>query len=154
MTQSGSLEEVLVVRRIIPAPRHRVFDAWLDADSLVRWMVAAPATKASVEVDARVGGKFRIVMSHADRAYEHTGEYLAIERPSHLSFTWRSIHTDLRVTIVTVEFLERGEDTEVILTHRRLPPSQIDNHRAGWTDILRLLGDTLAGQRGSGAAGK
>ena len=146
MTRPDSSEELLIVRRVIPVTRHRVFDAWLDPQSLARWMTPAPSTRASVEVDAKVGGKFRIVMSHPLQEYEHTGEFLVIERPRLLSFTWRSVHTDLRPTVVTVEFLERGESTEVVLTHRRLPPSQIENHRAGWTDILRLLGEVLAGQ--------
>src|SRR2546422_8157951 len=34
-------------------------------------------------------------------------EYLAIERPSLLSFTWVSAYTDHRPTVVTVELLER-----------------------------------------------
>jgi uncharacterized protein YndB with AHSA1/START domain len=137
-----SPEELLVVRRVIPVPRDRVFDAWLDAKSLVIWMRPGNATHAVAEVDPRIGGKFRIVMSHTEDV-EHTGEYLAIERPRLLSFTWRSVYTDLIPTVVTIEFLERAEGTEVVLTHRRLPTSQLDNHRGGWTDILRLLGERL-----------
>jgi uncharacterized protein YndB with AHSA1/START domain len=38
-------------------------------------------------VDPRVGGKFRIVMIEGRERHEHTGEYLAIEPPSRLSFT-------------------------------------------------------------------
>jgi len=143
MTDSTSREELLIVRRVIPVPRDRVFDAWLDAKSLVTWMRPGNATNAVAEVDPRIGGKFRIVMSHAQDV-EHSGEYLAIERPRLLSFTWRSVYTDLLPTVVTIEFLERAEGTEVILTHRRLPTSQLDNHRGGWTDILRLLGERLA----------
>jgi hypothetical protein len=36
-------------------------------------------------------------------------------------------------------FFDRDGGTEVILTHRRLPPSQIEPHRKGWTDIVRKL---------------
>jgi uncharacterized protein YndB with AHSA1/START domain len=143
MTDATSREELLIVRRLIPVPRDRVFDAWLDAKSLVMWMRPGNATSAVAEVDPRIGGKFRIVMSHAQDV-EHTGEYLAIERPRLLSFTWRSIHTDLVPTVVTIEFFERAEGTEVILTHRRLPPARLDAHRGGWTDIVRLLEVTLA----------
>jgi len=40
---------------------------------------------------------------------------------------------------VTIEFLERDRGTELILTHRRLPPMQVESHRRGWTDILRAI---------------
>jgi hypothetical protein len=47
--------------------------------------------------------------------YEHRGEYLAIEPPSLLSFTWISKATDHKPTVVTIEFHERGTGTELVL---------------------------------------
>jgi len=138
---------VLVVRRVISVPRNEVFAAWLDPASLARWMRPGDVTKATVEVDARVGGKFRIVMMHGRGGDEHWGEYLTIEPPSRLSFTWMSAHTDLRPTVVTVEFLERGSNTELILTHRGLPAARVDAHKNGWTDIIAKLGETLGSGR-------
>src|SRR5262245_17271296 len=100
---------VLVVRRQLAVPRERVFEAWLDSESLAQWMRPTGTTHASVTVDPRVGGGFRIVMEGAPHGcVEHTGEYLAIEPPSRLSFTWISKHTDHRPTVVTIEFHERG----------------------------------------------
>jgi uncharacterized protein YndB with AHSA1/START domain len=131
--------EVLVVRRVLPVARERVFDAWLDAASLARWMRPGDTTDAVVEVDPRVGGRFRIDMRQGHAGNEHWGEYLAIEPPSLLSFTWHSAHTDHRPTVVTVELLASGSGTELILTHRRLPARMLDAHRGGWTDILGAL---------------
>ena len=136
---SASSAEPLVVRRFIPVPRERVFAAWLDPASLAQWMRPGGATDATAEVDAKVGGKFRIVMIEGSKRYEHTGEYLLIEPPARLRFTWISEATDHRPTEVTVEFLERSGGTELVLTHRRLPSSQLESHRQGWSDILRLL---------------
>ncbi len=136
---------VLIVRRQIAVPRERVFEAWLDSESLAQWMRPATMTHATVTVDPRVGGGFRIVMhGRPEGDVEHRGEYLAIEPPSLLSFTWISKHTDRQPTVVTIEFHERGGDTELVLTHRRLPPSQVEAHRQGWTDIVRLLDQALA----------
>jgi uncharacterized protein YndB with AHSA1/START domain len=132
-------DDVLVVRRVLPAERERVFAAWLDPASLAAWMRPGGMTGALVELDPRVGGRFRIVMQHDQGGYEHQGEYLAIEPPSLLSFTWISSATDLRPTVVTVELHERDGGTELVLTHRRLPPERVDAHRRGWTDIVRLL---------------
>src|SRR5262245_29851854 len=136
---------VLVVRREIAAPRQRVFEAWLDSESLAQWMQPGICTHAAVAVDPRVGGGFRIVMQGLPHGeVEHRGEYLAIEPPSLLSFTWISKHTDSRPTVVTIEFHERGTGTELGLTHGRLPPTEVEGHRRGWTDILRLLDEALA----------
>ena len=136
------MTKVLVVSRVIPASREEVFAAWLDPEGMAEWMRPGPTTRTSVELDPRVGGKFRIVMYQGDRGEEHVGEYLAIEPPSRLQFTWISAHTHGQRTIVTVELAEHPEGTEVTLTHRSLPESELENHRGGWSDILRLLSAT------------
>ncbi len=137
MTPAEQSGETLVVRRFIPAPRDRVFAAWLDPASLAQWMRPTGITDAKVEADPRVGGKFRIVMVQGQERFEHTGEYLIIEPPARLAFTWISQATDHRRTEVTIEFLERSGGTELVLTHHGLPSAQIESHRSGWTDVLR-----------------
>ena len=144
MNVAGQAGETLVVRRFIPVPRERVFEAWLDPASLKQWMRPGGMTDATAEVDPRVGGRFRIVMIEGPKRYEHTGEYLAIEPPERLEFTWISEATDHRSTVVTIEFLEREGGTELVLTHRRLPAAQVESHRKGWTDIMKKL-EALSG---------
>ncbi|HEX7253387.1 MAG TPA: SRPBCC domain-containing protein [Thermoanaerobaculia bacterium] len=136
---------LLIVRRVVAIPREEVFEAWLDPASLGQWMRPGDVRRATAEVDPRVGGKFRIVMHHGGRDDAHWGEYLAIEPPSRLSFTWISEHTNRQPTVVTIEFLEKDGGTEVVLTHRRLPPERRDAHRGGWGAILEKLEKTLAG---------
>jgi uncharacterized protein YndB with AHSA1/START domain len=144
MTATDEGAPVLVVRRQMAVPRERVFQAWLDSESLAQWMRPTGVTNATVTVDPRVGGGFRIMMEGpAHGPVEHTGEYLAIEPPRLLSFTWISKHTDHRPTVVTIEFHERGTGTEMVLTHRGLPPKEVEGHRQGWTDIMRLLEEGL-----------
>jgi len=142
MSSTHDSAEVLVIRRVLPVPRERVFTAWLDPASLARWMGTGEGADITA-LDPRVGGTFRIVMRHRGASVEHWGEYLAIERPSLLSFTWLSANTDHRPTVVTVELLDRGDSTELILTHRRLPRHQVDAHRRGWTEIVAALERTL-----------
>jgi uncharacterized protein YndB with AHSA1/START domain len=142
MIEDESVDPV-VVRRVIPAPRERVFDAWLDASSLARFMTPRPGSTATAQVDARVGGMFRITMIHGEGAVEHRGEYLAIERPARLSFTWISVNTDHRPTVVTVEFLPHRDGTELVLTHERLPPPRTAAHRDGWGAIAGKLAGCL-----------
>jgi uncharacterized protein YndB with AHSA1/START domain len=139
-----SAADPLVVRRLIPVPREQVFAAWLDPVSLAQWMAPGSVTGATVELDPRVGGQFRVVMHHGQGDEEHRGAYLAIEPPSLLSFTWISAHTDHQSTVVTVELKARGNGTELTLTHRRLPPAEVDAHRRGWTDIVEKLAALLS----------
>jgi uncharacterized protein YndB with AHSA1/START domain len=145
MRVSDEAGPVLVVRKQIAVPRERVFEAWLDSESLAQWMRPGNMTHATVTVDPRVGGGFRITMEGGSDAcsYEHRGEYLIIEPPSLLSFTWISHATDEKPTVVTIEFKERGTGTELVLEHRRLAPKAVEPHREGWTDIVRLLDEVL-----------
>ena len=148
MTVVDEAAPVLVVRRHMAVPRERVFEAWLDSESLAHWMRPGTMTHATVTVDPRVGGGFRIAMEgEKTGCHEHHGEYLAIEPPSLLSFTWISDSTKQMPTVVTIEFHERGGGTELVLTHRGLPANQIEGHRRGWTDIVRLLDETVRGER-------
>jgi uncharacterized protein YndB with AHSA1/START domain len=148
MTSTDEATPVVVVRRHLAVPRERVFQAWHDSESLAHWMAPKSAgfTHATVAVDPRVGGGFRIVMEgRPEGGVEHHGEYLAIEPPSLLSFTWISRNTDDRATVVTVEFHARGTGTDVVLTHRGLPPRSVEGHRRGWTELLGALGEALTG---------
>lgn len=139
--------EPLVVRRVLRVPRERVFAAWLDPALMARWMCPGDTRHATVELDPRVGGKFRIVMHHGRGEGEHWGEYLTIEPPSRLSFTWISANTERRPTMVTVDLFERGADTELVLTQRRLPPDKVEAHRKGWSEIVTKLEEALAPRR-------
>jgi hypothetical protein len=52
-------------------------------------VVAGTLGWAEVAIDPRPGGSLRIVMAFPDRARVVEGEYLALERPSRLTFSWR-----------------------------------------------------------------
>jgi len=138
------------VRRVLPVARERVFAAWLDPVSLAAFMRPGDVAATTVEIDPRVGGRFRIVMHKGGGDVEHWGEYLVIEPPARLSFTWLSANTERRPTVVTIELSERGQGTELVLTHRRLPAGQVDAHRKGWSDIVRKLEEWFGpGPRGT-----
>jgi uncharacterized protein YndB with AHSA1/START domain len=135
---------VRIVRRL-PAAPGEVFDAWIDVDSLTQWMCAGTSRVTAAELDPRVGGRFRIVMSGERGDTEHTGEYRELRRPHRLIFTWVSKNTLGRETLVTVELRAVGEDTELILTHERLPDDEARRrHGQGWASIAEKLAASLA----------
>lgn len=79
------------VTRRYTAPPERVFDAWLDAEMIGKWMFG-PALRdeeiVRLSLDARVGGSFSFVVRRQGEEIDHMGEYLEIDRPRRLVFTW------------------------------------------------------------------
>lgn len=141
---TGHAHDTLVIRRIIPAPREDVFAAWLDPESIRYWMCPGETLEAEAQIDPRVGGSFRITMKHRAWTADHTGQYRVIEPPSKLVFTWISNSTDSLPTLVTVEFLARGDQCELVLTHERLPsPEALRSHEGGWRQIVDKLAEHL-----------
>jgi len=135
----------LVVRRVIRASREVVFAAWTDPESMRHWMCPGDIVAAEAQLDPRVGGSYRIVMKSGSREYEHTGEYLTVEPPSKLVFTWVSNSTGNQPTLVTVEFFERGDECELVLTHERFASADAArHHRGGWGQIVDRLDRHLA----------
>lgn len=132
---------MLRLQRLFSARPQEVFDAWLDPESLREWMCPGAQTVTDVQVDARVGGLFRIVMRRQAGEFVHTGEYREIRPPERLVFTWRSHATHWKDSLVTVELAAQGENTELILTHELLPDEEaLRQHTQGWQGI----GDKLA----------
>ena len=136
----------VVVRRNISASAEDLFDAWLDPEALAIWMrPGAAIQKTQATVEPRVGGRFEINM-HADTGViPHCGVYRIIDRPRRLVFTWVSPHTGDRDSLVTVDFLSRGKQTEVVVTHEQLPEAKRDAHNGGWTRALEKL-DAFRGE--------
>ena len=140
----------VVVRRTIAASAEDIFDAWLDPEALAAWMRPGTIRSTVARVDARVGGRYEIVMQGESGALPHRGEYRVIDRPKRLVFTWQSDHTGPNETLVTVDFLKTAKGTEVVVTHEQLPEAARDAHRRGWTSGLEHLDETCR----QGFAGK
>ena len=141
--------EPIVQERLIAAPPREVFDAWADAESMCVWMCPEESMeRATVELDFRVGGRFRIVMHGREQDYPHEGEYLEIDAPRRLVFTWCShfMPEGQRDTRVTLTLEEAGEGkTRLTLVHDELPAGDAyDGHVEGWVVILRRLAAKLA----------
>jgi uncharacterized protein YndB with AHSA1/START domain len=145
MTAGEERADRLVVRKVIRASREDVFAAWTDAESMRHWMCPGDIAAADARLDPRPGGSYRIVMKGSTGDYEHTGEYLTVEPPSKLIFTWISNSTGNQPTLVTVELFERGEDCELVLTHERFASADVmRHHKGGWGQIVDRLDRYLA----------
>jgi uncharacterized protein YndB with AHSA1/START domain len=131
----------LTVSHTINAPIGNVFDAWLDPKILSGFMLPKPGMpNPAIELDSRTGGRFRIDMDVGDKIIPHSGEYLEIQRPEKLSFSWESPFSTEN-SVVTIRFNPVSDNkTEVVLTHIRFPSEESrDNHQGGWTNILQAM---------------
>ena len=129
----------------------RVFDAFLDPSKAGKFMFAtADGTMVRAEVDARVGGKYCFVDRRSPEGdIEHTGEYLALERPRRLEFTLQVPKYSQNVDRVLVEISDTAEGCEVTLTHDLgMDEAEYakfkDRTEQGWGHILDALERTLA----------
>jgi len=130
---------VLVVRRKLPAPREAVYAAWTDPQSIREWMCPGDVVSAEAKLDVRVGGSYRILMKGKED-YDHTGTYQIVDPPSKLAFTWISQGTNHQATLVTLEFLDHGKESELVLTHERFASEDMmKRHQGGWTQIVEKL---------------
>jgi uncharacterized protein YndB with AHSA1/START domain len=134
----------LSIRRKMPASRDVVFEAWTDPQGLREWMCPGDAVSAEATLDLRVGGSYRIVMKSKSRNYVHTGVYQVVERPSKLVFTWTRDEDDV-TTLVTVEFVAQGDESELVLTHERFRDAEVmKRYQGGWGQIAEKLATYLA----------
>jgi uncharacterized protein YndB with AHSA1/START domain len=120
----------------------RVFDAWLDPQVARRFLFATPTGEMiRAEVDAKVGGKFVFVDRRPDMGdVLHTGEYLEIDRPHRLAFTFGVPQYNPDFTRVLVEFAPTsGGGCNVTLTHSDVPAEWAERSRQGWGMILESL---------------
>lgn len=79
----------LVLERTINVPRGAVWDAWTQPEQLKQWFTPKPWSTPHVEIDLRIGGKFRTTMAGPD-GESFTGEscFVMIEEGSLL--VWSS----------------------------------------------------------------
>jgi uncharacterized protein YndB with AHSA1/START domain len=123
---------------------------WLNPDSFRRWMRPSDAELVYVELNPVVGGNFRFDLREKDgRIFTHTGEYLVIQRPSKLSFTWNSTVLGEYSSQVSVEFHGQDDKCLIVLQHD-LPDDDaiFQDHRRGWGLILERFAGVQRNREG------
>ena len=105
------------------ASAERVFDAWLEPEKARRFLFATPTGQmVQAETDPRVGGRFTFTDRRDGMAVVHTGEYLEIDRPRRLVFTFAVPAYSALVTRVTLEIAPLDDGCELNLTHEGVLP--------------------------------
>src|SRR2546426_6743723 len=142
MAQTEKLS--LQIKRLIKAPRDRVYAAWTDPAQMKQWFGPENVQTRNLIADARVGGEFRwdLVNSEGENMTMR-GEYRELQPDKKIVFTWQwqdDEDWENHVSIVTVELNDADGGTELRLVHEQLPnEASRDGHTQGWNSALDKL---------------
>ena len=134
----------LEIKRLIKAPRDRVYAAWTDPAQLKQWFGPENVQTHDFIADVRVGGKYRWDLSNSEgEKMTVYGEYRELQPGKKIVFTWQWDDDEAwenQVSIVTVELEDREGGTELRLSHQQLPSEESrDRHAHGWNSVLDKL---------------
>jgi uncharacterized protein YndB with AHSA1/START domain len=116
----------------IEAPPEDVFPYLTDAALMVRWM------GEWAELAARPGGAFSVDIN----GVPIRGEFVVVEPPKRLVFTWGIAGNDVLPpgsTTVEITLRPDGDATVLELSHRDLPADELPKHDEGWAHFLARL---------------
>ena len=140
------------IRRLIHAPRARVYAALIDPEAVARWRFPAGMTCEVHEFDAREGGSLRVSLTYEapDRAGKtegrtdtYRGRFVRLKQDE-LVVEADEFETDdpafdgEMVSTITLSDAEGG--TELVAVHEGLPDGvSVADNAAGWNEALARL---------------
>jgi uncharacterized protein YndB with AHSA1/START domain len=131
-----------LVRHIKAAPQI-VFDAVTTAEGIAHWWGPDAGPVLLSESDPRVGGKYRLRFRKLDDTeHECSGEFLVVDPPRRVAFTWRWIMggADPGESRVEITLRAIGDGTELTFSHSLLQDeSARRSHEGGWTGAFEKL---------------
>lgn len=134
------MSEPIVVERHVAATPAVIYSYLVESSRWVRWQ------GVEAELDAQPGGIFSVTMPNGARA---RGEFVELVPDRRVVFSWGwADHDGLPPgsSTVEIELVPDGAGTVVRLTHRGLPPEELELHSLGWNRYLPRL--VLAAQGG------
>lgn len=133
----------VTLHRVFTAPPERIYRAFLDPDAMAKWLPPHGFTGRVLDMDARVGGRYRMQFTHLGSGHVHAfgGVYLELV-PNE-----RIVNTDLfddthlpgeMRTTVTLKAVSVG--TELTAVQEGIPAMiPVESCYLGWQQSLQLL---------------
>jgi uncharacterized protein YndB with AHSA1/START domain len=137
---------IVRVSRRFHAPPEQVFDAWLDCKRAKGWLFATPGGEmVRCDIDAKVGGWYIITERRGGEDVEHAGQYVQIDRPRRLVFTFGLPGVSGDMDRVSIDLHQVYGGCEVDLTHELKPAKAAFAARTeqGWSEVLKGLARSL-----------
>ncbi|HEY1170860.1 MAG TPA: SRPBCC family protein [Verrucomicrobiae bacterium] len=136
------------VQRHFNVPAERVFSAWLDPLQIGHWMFGPTIRDEeiiSLKTSPKVGGKFSFIVNRQGKQFDHVGEYLEIQRPTRLVFTWAVTQVGGEPSKVIIDITPMEEGCELALIHEMAPEwaDFVVRSEEAWSKMLAALAKTL-----------
>jgi uncharacterized protein YndB with AHSA1/START domain len=153
VSERTAKHDTTVVERKFKSSPARVFAAWKDPEAYGRWNYPGDDwVMADYENDFRVGGREKKTFGpKGDPKLTSEGTYLDIVPDSRIvsAFNMRERETRISATLCTVELLEDGSGTRLILTDQSVffdGRETTAMRKSGWGQVLGRLKTELDGE--------
>lgn len=131
------------LHRVLKAPAERVYRAFVTAEAYVRWLPPNGFTATVHEMDARIGGMFRMSFTNFTNGQSHSfrGEYLELTPGKRIRHTNTFDDPNLPGTIhVTINLSAVSCGTEIEITQEGIPDAiPVEMCYLGWQESLEHL---------------
>ncbi|PFI44648.1 ATPase [Bacillus cereus] len=126
-----------MVRDFDVAPEE-IFEAWINPDMMKKWFFTLEGTNKITKNTPEVGGSWEIVDHRNGKDYRAIGEYIEMNRPKKLAFTFKMPQFGELEDTITVEIMEKQQGSEMIFSQNIIVP-----HEENWTksDVEKALKD-------------
>jgi len=131
------------LHRIFKTRPERVYKAFIDADAMAKWLPPNGFTGKVHEMDARVGGRYRMSFTNFSNGKSHSfgGEYLELVENEKLRYTDKFEDPNMPGEMETTVVLKTvSVGTELNVEQKGIPDMiPLESCYLGWQDSLRLL---------------
>lgn len=142
--------QTVELKRAFDVTPQALFRAWTDPAIARNWLFAGPDDICTHEMAVTPGGSYRIVRSSGGTDYVAVGEYLEVDPPHRLVFTFAMPQFAADVGTCTVEVSPAGQGAGLTFTQSHVRPGDEAPTIEGWEAMFDLLAQAL--ESGSGGA--
>lgn len=138
-----STTHTVYFHRVLRAPAERIYRAFLDPDAMARWLPPYGFTAKVHQMDAQVGGSYRMSFTHFGSGHSHAfgGSYLELVPHSRIRYTATFDDPNLpgqMQTTVTLAAVSCGTDVQI--TQEGIPAMiPAEACTLGWQESLLQL---------------
>jgi uncharacterized protein YndB with AHSA1/START domain len=131
------------LHRVLRAPPERVYRAFLDPQAMAKWLPPHGFTGTVHEMDARVGGRYRMSFTNFSTGKSHTfgGQYVELTPHERIRYTDKFEDPNMPGEIsVSITLRPVLCGTEVTIVQEGLPAAiPVEFCYLGWQESLTLL---------------
>jgi uncharacterized protein YndB with AHSA1/START domain len=131
------------LHRVLRSPAARVYRAFVDADALSKWMPPHGFTGRVQQIDARVGGTYKMSFTNFNTGTSHSfgGKFLELVPGERLRYTDAFDDPNLPGQMQTTIVLKKvAVGTEISITQEGVPDAiPAEACYLGWQESLTLL---------------